>query len=520
MSINRVRQPQPHAIVVDTKNFQTYNFTFDQDPATVRQFFNLFQQRIHADFFNNPASLYAFSFEQQMATLRDREVHGGAGAAGSGGGAAASGSANKPSSNPAKHEWVYSIGAEFRRQGALHSKSCWQLLPNSKWMIPTYPRSLLLPERRLFSLAEVEDTAAFRSKKRLPAITWVHPAGAVLARCSMPLVGLAGLTCVSDEKLIEIYRRRGRMSSSDDTRRKVYIVDARPKLNTTATHLTGGGGENMTRYKHSKLVQCGIENIHKMRDALTSMLAASQAGEVGLGASPSWLSSLDASLWLEYNQTVLAAAVNIARLMEGSRCSVVVHCSDGWDRTAQLCALAQLLMDPFYRTIDGFAVLVEKDWCSFGHKFHDRLAHGHACSAKKDSDALRFFKNTKEASPIFLQFLEVTWLVLRQFPTFFEFNEACLIYIADSSYSCRYGNFLYNSVQQRTDFGVYKSTRSIWADVRTRASLFRNPNFHPYKGVLWPHVDARRMVFWENFYMRGSTTPAPLDSAVDLSCTL
>jgi len=27
--------------------------------------------------------------------------------------------------------------------------------------------------------------------------------------------------------------------------------------------------------------------------------------------------------------------------------------------------------------------------------------------SSKDSDALRYFKNTKEASPIFLQFLEV-----------------------------------------------------------------------------------------------------------------
>ena len=39
--------------------------------------------------------------------------------------------------------------------------------------------------------------------------------------------------------------------------------------------------------------------------------------------------------------------------------SVVIHCSDGWDRTAQLAALIELLLDPFYRTIDGFAILVE-----------------------------------------------------------------------------------------------------------------------------------------------------------------
>jgi len=32
--------------------------------------------------------------------------------------------------------------------------------------------------------------------------------------------------------------------------------------------------------------------------------------------------------------------------------------SDGWDRTAQTCSLAQMLLDPYYRTIKGFIVLV------------------------------------------------------------------------------------------------------------------------------------------------------------------
>ena len=54
-------------------------------------------------------------------------------------------------------------------------------------------------------------------------------------------------------------------------------------------------------------------------------------------------------------------------IIEGS--SVLVHCSDGWDRTAQICSIAQLLLDPYFRTMEGFAVLIEKDWCAFGFKF-------------------------------------------------------------------------------------------------------------------------------------------------------
>ena len=36
--------------------------------------------------------------------------------------------------------------------------------------------------------------------------------------------------------------------------------------------------------------------------------------------------------------------------------NVLVHCSDGWDRTSQLTSLTQLMMDYHYRTVSGFMV--------------------------------------------------------------------------------------------------------------------------------------------------------------------
>ena len=51
---------------------------------------------------------------------------------------------------------------------------------------------------------------------------------------------------------------------------------------------------------------------------------------------------------------------------------VMVHCSDGWDRTPQIVALTELLVDPYYRSMEGFRVLVEKEWLDFGHKMADR----------------------------------------------------------------------------------------------------------------------------------------------------
>ena len=118
-----------------------------------------------------------------------------------------------------------------------------------------------------------------------------------------------------------------------------------------------------------------------------------------------------------------------------------MHCSDGWDRTSQLCAIAQVLLDPYYRTILGFRDLIEKDFCSFGHLFDSRVG-----SIVSD-----------DRSPIFLQFLDVVWHIMRQFPTAFEFTEVYLIFIADASFSRCFSTFLGDSERERL---VLRSVRS------------------------------------------------------------
>jgi len=43
------------------------------------------------------------------------------------------------------------------------------------------------------------------------------------------------------------------------------------------------------------------------------------------------------------------------------------------DLSAVISSLSQLIMDPFFRTINGFQSLVQKEWVTLGHPFTKRF---------------------------------------------------------------------------------------------------------------------------------------------------
>lgn len=148
------------------------------------------------------------------------------------------------------------------------------------------------------------------------------------------------------------------------------IVDARPTVNAYAMQAVGLGSENMDNYKFATKVYLGIDNIHVMRDSLNKVIEALKDSD--LTPLPPNRELLHKSHWLKHIANMLDGVGLIARQVGLQHSHVLIHCSDGWDRTSQLSALSQLCLDPYYRTLEGFIVLVEKDWLSFGHQFRYR----------------------------------------------------------------------------------------------------------------------------------------------------
>jgi hypothetical protein len=196
------------------------------------------------------------------------------------------------------------------------------------------------------------------------------------------------------------------------------------------------------------------------------------------------------SLWFKHLQLTIVGAQRIAHAVHVEKTSAVIHCSDGWDRTAQLSSLSQLLLDPYYRTIKGFCSLIEKDWLCFGHMFGHRIGHG---SPQFDDG---------ERSPIFLQFLDCVYQIHCRATCDFEFNEHLLTFIMDECYSCRFGNFLYSTLAERRCAHVETQTLSLWAYVINNSDKFTNDVYRASNGpiMISYQFTNRNMKLWPYLY--------------------
>ncbi|PRP86422.1 myotubularin-related protein 2 [Planoprotostelium fungivorum] len=390
---------------------------------------------------------------------------------------------------------AYSVVDEFRRIG----------VPNEQWkftnanceyrLCKTYPEQLVIPSS--VTIEDVKKVANFRSLGRIPALTWRHPNKAlnsVIVRCSQPRVGLTNERSVEDEAMCQ--------AIGVGMQGKLYVMDARPKVNAMANQAKGSGYENMAQYKNMTLKFLGIDNIHVVRSSLLKLQALCQPKTLKKRKEyHGWLMSIESTGWLTLIRKILKGARRIAELVEKGN-SVIIHCSDGWDRTSQLSALAELMLDPYFRTIRGFQVLIEKDWLSFGHKFAERCGH-------------LSYELDKEYSPIFLQFMDVVFQIVRQFPFAFEFNTVYLIEILDHVNSGLFGTFLCNSIHEREQSSLFQDTYSLWTFINHHANSHRfvNSSYQSPFGMsdpkechivdfIDPSTSQPHIVLWEEYYFR------------------
>lgn len=462
---------------------------------------------------------------------------------------------------------------------------------------------LVVPSR--ISDTTLQHGAKFRSKCRIPALTYLHWAHlGTITRSSQPLVGLRYSRSVQDEKLIDAIfsshlfaggvKERPALSSGGGeegqtadsvlgafdaidsaeaptslSNQPIYgakttnvIIDARPTTNAYANHAKGAGSETMDYYPGCRKVFLGIDNIHVMRDSLKLITDALIDADVPAGFSsdghgallPLDPGQMKRSGWLKHISTLLEGAEKIVRTVHVECAHVLIHCSDGWDRTSQLSAVAQVCLDPYFRTFQGFAVLIEKDFAAFGHRFMDRTGHlshtnifvdRYQASPESESDSdLRnggfeaahaasalwgFTKSVaanlrgpqdresvthpKEISPVFHQFLDCVYQLHRQFPERFEFSTGWLVELQTALHECTTGTFLFNSEAERMQSRRrFPALKSVWDSLLSAGTklAFQNPRYDPQlndicrpktdMGVLMPN--GKNIRLWPALFRR------------------
>ncbi|XP_063832173.1 myotubularin-related protein 5-like [Ostrinia nubilalis] len=153
-----------------------------------------------------------------------------------------------------------------------------------------------------------------------------------------------------------------------------------------------------------------------------------------------FLRLIEESGWLWQLRQLFQLSGAVVDLLDIQGSSVLLSLEDGWDVTAQISSLAQICLDPYYRTLEGFRILVEKEWLAMGHKFQQRS--NIAATPQQGF------------TPTFLMFLDAVHQLQKQFPLSFEFNEYYLRFVAYHSVSCRFRTFLLDSEAQRAELGI------------------------------------------------------------------
>ncbi|KAL7720032.1 Myotubularin phosphatase domain-containing protein [Entamoeba marina] len=293
----------------------------------------------------------------------------------------------------------------------------------------TYPTKFVLPSSLPCDV--IKGCSSFRSKCRIPICTYYNPINkSTIFRSSQPLVAkmsyfigvLKDSTSLDDQKFLSEIR-----TLEKDDKSTLLILDCRPQTNAIANRVNGGGYENTSVYTNTNLEFLNIPNIHAVNDAFNKMRNALMKRKE---YTPTTYYK-EISDWFELLYGILKVVEKtVGLVMCGEH--ILIHCSDGWDRTAQLSSLVRLFLEKRYRTVKGFFDLLYQEWIGAGHQFKTRL-----------------HVKSNENSPVFIQFMELVSILVKHQPNAFQFGQDLLVRITSEACCPTTISFIMNCEKER-----------------------------------------------------------------------
>uniref|UniRef100_A0A669BZ04 SET binding factor 1 n=1 Tax=Oreochromis niloticus TaxID=8128 RepID=A0A669BZ04_ORENI len=265
-------------------------------------------------------------------------------------------------------------------------------------------------------------------------------------------------------------------------------------------------GGKQDSFQQWEVVPIEVCDVRQVKNSFKKLMKACVPSSSTSDPNMSFLRCLEESEWMLHR--VLQVSVLVVELLDTGS-SVMVSLEDGWDVTTQVVSLVQLLSDPYYRTFDGFRLLVEKEWLSFGHRFSHRGAQ-------------TLGSQSSGFTPIFLQFLDCVHQIHLQFPMEFEFSQYYLKFLAYHYVSNRFRTFLLDSDYERIELGVLyeekgerknpQVCKSVWDYIdrlNKKTPIFYNYMFSPEdEEVLRPYTFISNLKVWD-FYTEETLSEGP-----------
>uniref|UniRef100_A0A4W5KXS4 SET binding factor 1 n=1 Tax=Hucho hucho TaxID=62062 RepID=A0A4W5KXS4_9TELE len=270
----------------------------------------------------------------------------------------------------------------------------------------------------------------------------------------------------------------------------LYIIGDKTQLKVTDS------------FQQWEVVPIEVCDVRQVKNSFKKLMKACVPSSATSEPSMTFHRCLEESEWMCLLHRVLQVSVLVVELLDTGS-SVMVSLEDGWDVTTQVVSLVQLLSDPYYRTFDGFRLLVEKEWLSFGHRFSHRGAQTLA-------------SQSSGFTPVFLQFLDCVHQIHLQFPMEFEFSQYYLKFLAYHYVSNRFRTFLLDSDYERIELGepFLRSTDKgrMWDYIdrlNKKTPIFFNYMFSPEdEEVLRPYSFISNLKVWD-FYTEETLSEGP-----------
>lgn len=365
---------------------------------------------------------------------------------------------------------LFDIQKEFTRQGV--NMNHWRISEaNVGYKIcQEYPSLLVVPNQ--IKDQDVCHVGQARYRGKIPALVWGNNNGALLLRSSQ-------LHYLSDDLT---FSGVGQNKNDIAFLRQILTLSGKENVHVVELGTEAAFSPIRNLYTGFYSDRCVLKFlnlpnetvlIESLRGLSTFCISGSldKFNEIENPELMKWLTNCNSFL---IGVTEILKSIEEGPVMLQSYESTIVPC---------ISALTQLILDPYYRTIEGFCILIEKDFIYYGHKFYTL--------AKKRDD---------ENSSVFLLFIDCAWQIMQKYPLSFEFQESLLLFIVDSVYSCQYGSFLPCCEKDKADYP--KKTPSIWSFILTNQSRFINSLYVEKEKLQNVQFDKSQIRLWSSFYLR------------------